>query len=746
MMMDANRLQRLRRMLEQVDPSGKSPGLKETLESRTAAAEGPKLDARRVSPAQMEAEIALESLDVLRRGGDVDEDQRFVLEAIVMPYHRPVVDVVQNQIKTDQLTQKWQHLAGAALRSRVEQCFLSVGRINVPNLPSLPYAGTGFIVGPELMMTNRHVAQIFAQGLGVKNLQFQPGQIAAVDFYHENGRTESESLTVEKVMMIHPYCDMALLKVRGLPEGRKPLALSTDDPASLQDREVVVVGYPGYDPTGDDEFQRVQNRVFRGTYYVKRLQPGLLKVRQSIESFQHMVEAMTHDCSTLGGNSGSAVLVLPKSQDESIQLIGLHFAGQYLVANYAVSSFDLAQDSRVVDAGVNFIGRVDPRGDFYAPYWREADASESVSGAVGDTPSAGPSVQSVRTGTPPRRADATAPATWTVPLHVSISIGQPTLLTTGVPASVETRQAPVEGLFGRPPRIPTSQVAHPFSVASLSATRFDWRTALSLALASRLAYEDRTSVESAARNTWGMGGCKFLEADETQCFIASTPEVVLISFRGTESVGDWLADLDLLSRSRPYGIVHRGFLNAFLGVQSQLREELSHLPGRPLLLTGHSLGGALATVAAAEWQGQFPIAWIYTYGQPAVGKGQFVSFMQQFGVSFMRFVNEDDIVPQVPPTYRHVGRLFHFDAAGNLPDGTESTRGGTSPAVRESSDGTPMLSEAEFDRVRAALLQQRARRRGAGVESLEAPALEGFFTSVSDHNLDAYIAKIAAKA
>jgi hypothetical protein len=57
-----------------------------------------------------------------------------------------------------------------------------------------------------------------------------------------------------------------------------------------------------------------------------------------------------------------------------------------------------------------------------------------------------------------------------------------------------------------------------------------------------------------------------------------------------------------------------------------------------------------------------------------------------------------------------------------------------------------MLTEAEFDRLRAQLLDQRARARAVGVESLEAPVLEGILPSVSDHSLDRYIAKIAARA
>jgi hypothetical protein len=54
-----------------------------------------------------------------------------------------------------------------------------------------------------------------------------------------------------------------------------------------------------------------------------------------------------------------------------------------------------------------------------------------------------------------------------------------------------------------------------------------------------------------------------------------------------------------------------------------------------------------------------------------------------------------------------------------------------------------MLTEAEFDNMRAVLLQQRAQRRAGGLESLGPPMAEGLLPSLSDHRLDAYIAKIA---
>jgi hypothetical protein len=726
-------LERLHRMLEQVGSTEPSP-TSESLERRSMKGEGPVLDSRRTDARRMEVEFALESLDVLRKGKEVDADQRFALEAIVMPHYRPVVDVLENRMKTEQLTKKWDHLAADELRAHIERCFLSVGRINVPGLPSLPYAGTGFLVGADLLMTNRHVAEIFAQGQGTHQLDFRSAQSANVDFYHENGRTQSERLDVERVVMIHPYWDMALLKVRGLTSDRKPLILGVTDPADMVDREVVVIGYPGYDPSGDAEFQRIQDRIFRSAYYVKRMQPGLLRVRQPVESYRRQVDAVTHDSSTLGGNSGSVVVLLPKRGEnpgqEGLQVIGLHFAGEYLVANYAVPTLDLAQDSRIVDAGVKFAGRAQTRASFYRPIWREVDIQEVP------TPPPAP----VTTPAPPageRQQPSIAAITtmsWTIPVEVSVTVGQPASRAAST-AAVEVQPTLVEGMFAREPPVATLDLPHPFSAASLAETHFNWRTALSLALASRLAYESPAAIRATTQDLWQLQGCQFIEADDTQCFVATSSQTILISFRGTESVGDWLADLNVASRARPYGVVHRGFFGAFQAVERQLLTVVEASPNRSLLLTGHSLGGALATIATAEWYQRFNVRWIMTYGQPAVGRSDFEQFMQSFATSFFRFVNDDDLVARVPPSYRHVGRLIRFDAPGNVLAGTES------PLRRA---GERMLTGAEFDEMRVALLRQRSHRRAVGVESLEAPVAEGLLPSLSDHRLDAYIAKIAA--
>lgn len=215
----------------------------------------------------------------------------------------------------------------------------------------------------------------------------------------------------------------------------------------------------------------------------------------------------------------------------------------------------------------------------------------------------------------------------------------------------------------------------------------------------------------------------------------------MIVFRGTESLGDWLSNLDVLSTIKKYGVVHKGFYNGFADVKQILKQELDRLSPNRILLTGHSLGGALATVAAAEWSESYQVTGVYTFGQPAVGKGKFSTFFStHYEDKFFKFVNNDDIVPRVPPSYQHVGKLFRFGAQGELRSQTEAMTSKTDNIEAK------MMSEAEFNYFRAQVLVQKSRVDPKfSTESLRIQTTEGLFPSVSDHSLDEYIRKIKTK-
>jgi endonuclease G len=301
---------------------------------------------------------------------EITPSEMFGLEAIVLPRNRPVAFVRGNSY--DDLDGPWVSLNDEVVKKRIASLLPLIGRVEVPSSPILPYAGTGFVVGQGLIATNRHVAQIFAQGLGL-TIRYRAGD-AAIDFKRQVDAPDDERtayLSVRAVEMIHPYWDMALLRVDGLPTDRM-LRLSMKSPEELLDRNVVVIGYPARDERND---VALQDRIFNRTYNVKRLQPGVIRTRAKVQSFENSVNALTHDASTLGGNSGSAVIEV-----DTGEVVALHFAGEYLKANYAVPMYELARDSRVASR-LNFGGTLPPTND-WAPAWRSVEGTDDSADAA----------------------------------------------------------------------------------------------------------------------------------------------------------------------------------------------------------------------------------------------------------------------------------------------------------------------------------------------------------------------------
>jgi endonuclease G len=301
---------------------------------------------------------------------EITPSEMFGLEAIVLPKNRPVAFVRGNSY--DDLDGPWVSLNDDVVKRRIASLLPLIGRVEVPSSPILPYAGTGFVVGQGLIATNRHVAQLFSQGLGL-TIRYRAGD-AAIDFKRQVDAPDDERaayLAVRAVEMIHPYWDMALLRVDGLPTDRM-LRLSVKSPEELLDRNVVVIGYPARDERND---VALQDRIFNRTYNVKRLQPGVIRTRAQVRSFENTVNALTHDASTLGGNSGSAVIEI-----DTGEVVALHFAGEYLKANYAVPMHELARDSRVASR-LNFDGTLPPTND-WAPAWRSVEGTDDSANAT----------------------------------------------------------------------------------------------------------------------------------------------------------------------------------------------------------------------------------------------------------------------------------------------------------------------------------------------------------------------------
>jgi hypothetical protein len=274
-------------------------------------------------------------VEALAAAEPVDEEvtayERRVAETIVRPSARPVLAVRNNRVTTEFLgpdSDVWRSRIDDA-RTILDLVIPSIGRIELKNNVDFAWVGTGWLVADDIVVTNRHVAREFGRGtqdgfvfrLGVNG----GAQSAQIDFLEEFERSASLEFAIESILWIATPTepDVAYLRVR--PSGRSR-RLATPIPLAetvSPDDFVVTIGYPARDPRVPD--QRLVQRIFGDVYEKKRLAPGQVTDVGPDE--------LQHDCSTLGGNSGSPVISLKNGQ-----AVGLHFSGLFLESNFAVPS------------------------------------------------------------------------------------------------------------------------------------------------------------------------------------------------------------------------------------------------------------------------------------------------------------------------------------------------------------------------------------------------------------------------
>jgi triacylglycerol lipase len=164
--------------------------------------------------------------------------------------------------------------------------------------------------------------------------------------------------------------------------------------------------------------------------------------------------------------------------------------------------------------------------------------------------------------------------------------------------------------------------------------------------------------------------------DTQGIFGVAYKDILVLAYRGSEETGiaDWIRDLKFIPAVYPYGDgnpatqVHAGFIEAYSSVREAMIKVAKESPHQKVLCTGHSLGGALATLSAADVKRNVPGKEVscYTFGSPKVGNSDFVKFYNQMVPQTYRFVNGVDMVPNLPPDipllvdYEHVGQLHQI--------------------------------------------------------------------------------------
>ncbi|MER9657925.1 phospholipase D-like domain-containing protein [Mesorhizobium sp. M0152] len=250
-------------------------------------------------------------------------------ETIVFAVGTPVFLVQNNAIDINSARAEataWRQIltTNAPLLNR---SMASIGRVDVSNFDN-PFVGTAWVIDDGLVVTNRHVANLFAETCGA-GFTFKLGFDARtpigadIDFLQEFGNAASEPVAVERVVWVAPenLPDVAFLKLaqNSSSVGRMKLQLAPDTPRAKL--PVAVVGYPASGVRFSD--QQLVNKIFGGVYDKKRVAVGnLLGVGG---------DNITHSCATLGGNSGSPVIDLGTGQ-----VVALHYRGIEFIENDAV--------------------------------------------------------------------------------------------------------------------------------------------------------------------------------------------------------------------------------------------------------------------------------------------------------------------------------------------------------------------------------------------------------------------------
>jgi hypothetical protein len=199
----------------------------------------------------------------------------------------------------------------------------------------------------------------------------------------------------------------------------------------------------------------------------------------------------------------------------------------------------------------------------------------------------------------------------------------------------------------------------------------------------QLAYEtDEPEKTRSILDAWGLSLVEdgilveevetVLPKSSTCCFVASGRGATLVAFAGTDPLvlANWITDFDIHFQSTGAA---RGYAAAAAAVWPALRALLGkQAGGNKIIVTGHSLGGALAALTAhqIEMETGRGVHAVYTFGMPRPGDAAFAgTYNQRIGQRTYRLVHGQDVVPTVGPSFlkfRHVGRHLNCPRRGTF--------------------------------------------------------------------------------
>ena len=281
---------------------------------------------------------AAEPLRMVRNDDDLaltrSTDTLARLESIVrLDGSRPSFIIRDGQVDlTSSPAGNWGNQINADL-ANIGQMLRCVGRIDDTSAQQ-KFDGTGFLLGPNLLLTNRHVLDVFAQKKhdGIRKLR----KGVTVNFGHEFQTTTPPRIRTLKSVLFcgpdlspklnHADTDVALIELEPLPATEAApsfMDLDLTPDWAVEGTFMYTIGYPG-NPGLPLEKSGVTftllEELFKSTYGIKRLAPGQLMPPDAGLT----ARTLTHDATTLGGNSGSLIVQAGRLTMAG----GLHYAGK----------------------------------------------------------------------------------------------------------------------------------------------------------------------------------------------------------------------------------------------------------------------------------------------------------------------------------------------------------------------------------------------------------------------------------
>ncbi|KAJ4286232.1 hypothetical protein N0V90_013266 [Kalmusia sp. IMI 367209] len=187
------------------------------------------------------------------------------------------------------------------------------------------------------------------------------------------------------------------------------------------------------------------------------------------------------------------------------------------------------------------------------------------------------------------------------------------------------------------------------------------------------------------------GGCPLVEAanatsmieynsdlaTDVTGYVALDPahSLIIVSFRGSASIQNWITNLDFgaVSTNLCAGCTaHRGFWQSWQDSRSAVTAAVKSLaashPTYQIVTTGHSLGGAIATLAAADLRNSGYRVTLYSFGAPRVSSSKLADYITKQAGGNFRITHWNDPVPNIPPiimNFAHVSPEYYINKANN---------------------------------------------------------------------------------